>query len=168
MIQNTTCLIISSLLVSELNKFCQLISGDNLKPLKAYLTLSLIIISVIVLAYVSYLTGYEKSEKEMDSLLMTMNIDSNIVVTGLYEELPNNLRKTMHFYIEDTPTIVKNVVIVAQVKYITVGGEEINVDSGEIWKLIKKDKIFQRQFNSDKEEKKETVPSSPFASLLDK
>lgn len=140
-----------------------------MKTLKTYLTLTLIVIAVSTLAFLSYQTGYKKSENEMDSLLMTMNIDSNIVVTGLYEELPNNLRKTIHFYIEDTPTIVNDVKIVAQVKYITVGDEEINVNSGDIWKLIKQNKVFQRKFNSDKEknESKEQAPNSPFASLLD-
>ena len=71
---------------------------------------------------------------------MTMSIDSSFVTAGLYEELPDNLRKTMHFYIEDTPTVINDVKLFAEVKYVTIGGEVVNVENGKLWNLIKKEK----------------------------
>ena len=102
----------------------------------------------------------------MDSLLMTMTLDSNFVTAGLYEELPNNVRRTLQFYLEDTPTVVNGVKLFAEVKYVTIGGEIINIDNGYIWKIIRKDKIFQRKFDSQKVDEREySVPNSPFANL---
>ena len=125
----------------------------------------LVVLAVIGLAYSSYLAGYKASENKLDSLLMTMSIDSNFVTAGLYEELPDNLRKTMHFYIEDTPTVINDVKLFAEVKYVTIGGEVVNVENGKIWNLIKKEKVFQRRFEDKKEEatNNENVPDSPFA-----
>ena len=97
---------------------------------------------------------------------MTMTLDSNLVTAGLYEELPNNVRKTMQFYIEDTPSTLSNVKLFAQVKYVTIGGEIINVSDGKIWELLKKDKIFQRQFEENgNKDKSKNYPNSPFAEL---
>lgn len=136
-----------------------------MKKSNAYFLLSLIIIAIIALSVISYQTGFKRSENDMGSLLMTMNIDSNFVTTGLYEELPNDVRKTMAFYIEDTPTVVKDVKIVAEVKYILVGEDEIEVDNGDIWNIIKRENVFQRKFDTDNS-KPLMVPNSPFASIL--
>ena len=140
-----------------------------MKPIKAYSILTIITIAIGALAYASYSTGYKKSKQDLGSLLMTMNIDSNIVTTGLYEELPNNLRRTMHFFIEDTPTIVNDVKIFAEVKYVTIGDEVISIENGEIWNFIKREKVFQRKFDPDgfneNEDKIKKVPDSPFAYL---
>ena len=57
----------------------------------------LVILAVIGLAYSSYLAGYKASEHNLDSLLMTMSIDSNFVTAGLYEELPDNRRQLGHW-----------------------------------------------------------------------
>lgn len=135
-----------------------------MKKLNTNIVLALIVIGIAVLAYTSYLTGYKSADNNMDSLLMTMTLDSNFVTAGLYEELPNKVRKTMHFYIEDTPTVVNDVKLFAQVKYVTIGGEVISVDDGKIWNIIRKEKIFQRQFNDKNEVKSnDQVPDSPFA-----
>jgi hypothetical protein len=92
-------------------------------------------------------------------------MDSNFVTTGLYEELPDNIRKTVLFYSQDAPTIVKDVKLFAEVKYITVGNEVINVENGTIWNLIKNEKIFKRRFkekdeNNKKQTKEEKIPNS--------
>ncbi len=124
----------------------------------------LIIIAIAVLTYSSYLAGYKASENKLDSLLMTMSIDSNFVIAGLYEELPNNLRKTMHFYIEDAPSVINDVKLFAQVKYVTIGGREVEVKDGNIWGLIKDERVFQRQFEDKKDSaNNENVPDSPYA-----
>ena len=136
-----------------------------MKTKNAYFTVALIIIAIGLLIYASYETGYKKSKNEMGSLLMTMSMDSSFVTAGLYEELPNDLRRTMHFYIEDTPTIVNDVKIYAEVKYMTIGKEVISVKNGKIWDYIKREKVFQRKFNTDKTEKNKIVPNSPFALL---
>jgi hypothetical protein len=133
------------------------------------IVLVLIIIGIGVLAYASYETGYKASHNNMDALLMTMTIDSSIVTAGLYEELPNEVRKTIHFYIQDTPTVVKDVKLFAEVKYVTIGGEVINIEDGKIWNLIKKDRVFQRRFEKDEDDKKveKDVPNSSFASIVE-
>ena len=132
------------------------------------IVLILIIIGIGVLAYTSYETGYKASHNNMDALLMTMTIDSSIVTAGLYEELPNEVRKTIHFYIQDTPTVVNDVKLFAEVKYVTIGGEVINIEDGKIWNLIKKDRVFQRRFEKDEGDKKveKDVPNSSFASIV--
>ena len=132
------------------------------------IVLILIIIGIGVLAYTSYETGYKASHNNMDALLMTMTIDSSIVTAGLYEELPNEVRKTIHFYIQDTPTVVNVVKLFAEVKYVTIGGEVINIEDGKIWNLIKKDRVFQRRFEKDEGDKKveKDVPNSSFASIV--
>ena len=134
------------------------------------ITLVLIIIGIGVLAYVSYKTGYKASHNNMDALLMTMTIDSSLVTAGLYEELPNEVRKTLHFYIQDTPTVVKDVKLFAEVKYATIGGEVINIESGKIWNLIKKDRVFQRRFKKNEDDNNKNVekevPNSSFASII--
>lgn len=131
--------------------------------------LFLIIVGLGVLAYVSYKTGYKASHNNMDALLMTMTIDSSVVTAGLYEELPNDVRKTIHFYIQDTPTVVNDVKLFAEVKYVTIGGEVINIEDGKIWNLIKKDRVFQRKFEKDEDDKKveKDIPNSSFASVID-
>lgn len=131
--------------------------------------LFLIIVGIGVLAYVSYKTGYKASHNNMDALLMTMTIDSSVVTAGLYEELPNDVRKTIHFYIQDTPTVVNDVKLFAEVKYVTIGGEVINIEDGKIWNLIKKDRVFQRKFEKDEDDKKveKDIPNSSFASVID-
>ena len=137
-----------------------------MKTLKYNTTLILIIIGIAVLAYTSYQAGYKAKKNEMDSLLMTMTIDSNFVTAGLYEELPNDVRKTMHFYIEDTPTVVNDVKLYAEVKYATIGGKVVDTDDGRIWKLVKRNRIFERKFEKKDEPKNEDyVPNSPFAQL---
>lgn len=137
-----------------------------MKTLNNNIALLLIVIGIMVLAYASYEAGYKVKKNEMDSLLMTMTIDSNFVTAGLYEELPNELRKSMHFYIEDTPTIINDVKLYAEVKYVTIGGEVVDIDKGKLWEIMKKDRIFERKFDDkNKSEKKEYVPNSPFALL---
>jgi hypothetical protein len=133
------------------------------------IVLILIIIGIGVLAYTSYETGYKASHNNMDALLMTMTIDSSIVTAGLYEELPNEVRKTIHFYIQDTPTVVNDVKLFAEVKYVTIGDEVINIEDGKIWNLIKKDRVFQRRFEKDEDDKKveKDVPNSSFASIVE-
>ena len=123
-----------------------------------------VIIGIGILAIASYYAGYEKSKSEMDSLLMTMTLDSNFVTAGLYEELPNNVRRTMQFFLEDTPTVVNGVKLFAEVKYVTIGGEVVDIENGKIWNIIRKDKIFQRKFNeNNKTVTPEQAPNSPFA-----
>ncbi|MCB0730795.1 MAG: hypothetical protein KDC88_07160 [Ignavibacteriae bacterium] len=136
-----------------------------MKTINLNIVLMLIIISIGILSYTSYLAGFKAAQNNMDALLMTMSIDSNLVTTGLYEELPNNVRKTMHFYIEDTPTVVKDVKLFAEVKYATIGGEVINLNDGTIWNLIKQDRVFQRKFDDKKDSAKQKcdVPNSNFA-----
>jgi len=125
-----------------------------------------IIIGIGVLAYTSYYTGYHKSKNEMDSLLMTMTLDSNLVTAGLYEELPNKVRRTMQFFLEDHPTAVNGVKLFAEVKYVTIGGEVMNIENGNIWKIINKDRIFQRKFDEkNRPDNSESVPHSPFAAI---
>ena len=126
--------------------------------------IALIVIGIAGLAYASYYTGYQKSENNMDSLLMTMTLDSNLVTAGLYEELPNKVRRTMQFFLEDHPTALNNVKLFAQVKYVTIDGQVIEIENGNIWKIIKKDRIFQRKFNDkNKQDNSEQIPNSPFA-----
>jgi hypothetical protein len=139
-----------------------------LKNANLNIVLILIIIGIGVLAYVSYETGYKASHNNMDALLMTMTIDSSLVTAGLYEELPNDVRKTLHFYIQDTPTFVQDVKLFAEVKYVTIGGEVINIEDGKIWSLIKKDRVFQRRFKKDEDGKKveKDVPNSSFAAIV--
>lgn len=134
-----------------------------MKKFNLNIVLMLVILGIIILTYLSYYAGYQASKNNMDTLLMTMTIDSNLVTTGLYEELPNKVRKTMHFYIEDTPSLTSDVKIFAEVKYVTIQGERINTDDGKIWSLIKQDRIFQRKFNNEKNTDTSFVPNSPFA-----
>ncbi len=130
------------------------------------IVLILIILGIGVLAYSSYLAGFKASENDMDNLLMTMTLDSNFVTAGLYEELPNEVRKTMNFYIEDTPTAVNDVKLFAQVKYVTIGGEILDINDGRIWNILKRDRVFQRKFEkNDKTKKLDYVPNSPFAEI---
>ena len=137
-----------------------------MKNLNLNVVLVLIILAIGVLAYSSYIAGVKSAENNMDSLLMTMTLDSNFVTAGLYEELPNEVRKTMNFYINDTPTQVNDVKLFAQVKYVTIGGEIVDINDGRIWSIIKRDRIFQRQFEDGEELKNsENVPDSPFAEL---
>ena len=134
-----------------------------MKNLNLNIVLILTILGIGVLAFASYKAGYKASKNDMNSLLMTMTIDSNFVTTGLYEELPNTVRKTMHFFIEDTPTVVNDVEIYAQVKYATINGEVINIEDGKVWNLIKQNRVFQRKFDeNNKEEKNNNVPNSSF------
>jgi hypothetical protein len=138
----------------------------NLKKPNLNIVLILIILGIGVLAYSSYLAGFKASENDMDNLLMTMTLDSNFVTAGLYEELPNEVRKTMNFYIEDTPTAVNDVKLFAQVKYVTIGGEILDINDGRIWNILKRDRIFQRKFEKNDETKKsDYVPNSPFAEI---
>lgn len=127
------------------------------------IVLVFVIIGIILLTYLSYYAGYQASKNNMDTLLMTMTIDSNLVTTGLYEELPNNVRKTMHFYIEDSPSLTSDVKIFAEVKYVTIEGKTINTDDGKIWNLLKTERIFQRKFNDTKEADTSFIPTSPYA-----
>ncbi len=130
------------------------------------IVLILIILGIGVLAYSSYLAGFKASENDMDSLLMTMTLDSNFVTAGLYEELPNKVRKTMHFYIEDTPTDLNDIKLFAQVKYVTIGGKVLDINDGRMWNILKRDRVFQRKFEENYEEKsKDNVPNSPFAEV---
>lgn len=135
-----------------------------MKKINQNIVLTLIVLGIAALSYISYITGHSVAENEMDSLLMVMTLDSNMVTAGLYEELPNNVRKTMSFYMQDTPTKVNDIKMFAQVKYVSIGGKEIKVEPGQIWNIIKKDRIFQRQFK-DNDEKSNTlvVPNSPYA-----
>lgn len=134
-----------------------------MKKLNLNIVLMLVILGIVILTYLSYYAGYQASKNNMDTLLMTMTIDSNLVTTGLYEELPNKVRKTMHFYIEDTPSLTSDVKIFAEVKYVTIQGERINTEDGKIWSLIKQDRIFQRKFNNEQNTDTSFVPNSPFA-----
>lgn len=134
-----------------------------MKNLNLNIVLIIIVLGIGILAYVSYKTGYNASKNDMDSLLMTMSIDSNLVTTGLYEELPNNVRKTMHFFIEDTPTVVTNLKLYAQVKYVTINDEVINIEDGKVWDVVKQNRIFRRKFDkNDKEDKNKKVPNTSF------
>ena len=134
--------------------------------LKPSIVLTLIIICIAVLAYTSYQAGYKASDNNLDALLMTMTIDSNIVTTGLYEELPNNVRKTLSFYIEDTPSYANDIKLFAEVKYVTIGGEVFKLDNGNIWKVLKQERIFQRKFNNNNEaDSLKLVPNSNFANI---
>ena len=137
-----------------------------MKTLNYNVALVLIIIGIAVLAYTSYQAGYKAKKNEMDCLLMTMTIDSNFVTAGLYEELPDKVRKTMHFYIEDTPTVVNDIKLYAEVKYATIGGEVVNTEDGRIWNLVKRERIFERKFEKKNEtENGDYTPNSPFAQL---
>jgi hypothetical protein len=136
------------------------------KILKPGVVLTLIFISIAVLAYSSYHAGYKASENNMDALLMTMTIDSNFVTTGLYEELPNKVRKTLSFYIEDTPSYASDIKLFAEVKYVTIDGEVFNVNNGNIWKVLKQERVFQRKFNNKNEiDSLKAVPNSNFANI---
>lgn len=84
----------------------------------AYIVLFFIVVGIAFLIFASYETGYKKSKNSLGSLLMTMRMDSNFVYSGLYEEMPDNVRKTVQFYSADSPTVVNNVKIFAEVKYI--------------------------------------------------
>jgi hypothetical protein len=134
-----------------------------LKKLKLNIVLVFVILGIILLTYLSYYAGYQASKNNMDTLLMTMTIDSNLVTTGLYEELPNNVRKTMHFYIEDTPSLTSDVKIFAEVKYVTIEGKTINTEDGKIWNLLKTERIFQRKFNDTENSDTSFIPNSPYA-----
>lgn len=137
-----------------------------MKNLNLNVVLVLILLAIGTLAYSSYIAGIKSAENDMDSLLMTMTLDSNFVTAGLYEELPNEVRKTMNFYINDTPTIVNDVKIFAQVRYVTIGGEVLDINDGRIWNIIKREKVFQRQFKDTEDQKNiENVPDSPYAEL---
>ncbi len=134
----------------------------------AYIVLFFIVVGIAFLIFASYETGYKKSKNSLGSLLMTMRMDSNFVYSGLYEEMSDNVRKTVQFYSADSPTLVNNVKIFAEVKYIMVGNEVINVDNGAIWNLIKNEKIFKRRFKEKDEDKKsepknKKVPNSQLA-----
>lgn len=134
----------------------------------AYIVLFFIVVGIAFLIFASYETGYKKSKNSLGSLLMTMRMDSNFVYSGLYEEMPDNVRKTVQFYSADSPTVVNNVKIFAEVKYIMVGNEVINVDNGAIWNLIKNEKIFKRRFKEKDDDKKsepknKKVPNSKLA-----
>lgn len=134
----------------------------------AYIVLFFIVVGIAFLIFASYETGYKKSKNSLGSLLMTMRMDSNFVYSGLYEEMPDNVRKTVQFYSADSPTLVNNVKIFAEVKYIMVGNEVINVDNGAIWNLIKNEKIFKRRFKEKDDDKKsepknKKVPNSQLA-----
>lgn len=133
-----------------------------MKKMNANFILILVILAVGVLAYISYEAGYRESKNDMGSLLMTMSIDSNFVTAGIYEELPNNIKKTMQFYIEDSPTIVNDVKLYAEIKYVTIGNEVMNIDNGKLWNIIKRENIFQRQFEEDNscKERKDNPNSS--------
>jgi hypothetical protein len=134
-----------------------------------YIVLFLIVVAVISLALVSYKTGYKQSKNDLGSLLMTMTMDSNSVTSGLYEELPNKVRKTVLFFSEASKTSNKEVKLFAEVKYITVGNEVINVENGEIWNYIRKSDVFKRQFkekNDTGKSKTQKVPSSQLAEVL--
>ncbi len=87
--------------------------------------------------------------------------------TKMNEEITIN-KKTIHFYIQDTPTLVNDVKLFAEVKYATIGGEVINIEDGKIWNLIKKDRVFQRRFDKDKDDKKveNEVPNSSYATIV--
>ena len=135
--------------------------------ISTYLVLFLIVVAVIILAFVSYNTGYKQSKNELGSLLMTMQVDSNSVTTGLYEELPNNVRKTIQFYSDASNTSEQVVKLFAEVKYIKVGSQVINAENGEIWNFIKKSSVFKRQFkqknekgNSNPKKGKKNIPNS--------
>lgn len=134
----------------------------------AYIVLFFIVVGIAFLIFASYETGYKKSKNSLGSLLMTMRMDSNFVYSGLYEEMSDNVRKTVQFYSADSPTLVNNVKIFAEVKYIMVGNEVINVDNGAIWNLIKNEKIFKRRFKEKDDDKKsepknKKVPNSQLA-----
>jgi hypothetical protein len=62
--------------------------------------------------------------------------------------MPNNVKRTIQFYIEDTPTVVNDVKLFAEVKFATVDGKQVNFENGKIWDLIKKERIFQRQLQT--------------------
>ncbi len=102
----------------------------------------------------------------MDSLLMTMQFDSNLVTAGLYEELPNNVRKTFNLYLEDTPTKIKNMKIFAEVKYISIDNREIEINHSNIWELIKSERVFQRRFDEEEPQIDTNYSVSPYAENL--
>ncbi len=120
------------------------------------LVLTLVIVGVFILSYSSYKLGHDMAENDLGPLMMVMNIDSTFVTTGIFETMPNNVKRTIQFYIEDTPTVVNDVKLFAEVKYATVGGKQVSFDEGKIWDLIKSERIFQRQLNTvpNKSEKK--------------
>ena len=138
-----------------------------MKKNNSVLILSLVIIGVFALSYSSYKLGHDMSENDLGPLMMVMNIDSTFVTTGIFETMPNNVKRAIQFYIEDTPTVVKDVKIFAEVKFATVEGKQVNFDNGKIWNLIKSERVFQRQLptkqrenekKSDKNKKKEFTP----------
>ncbi|MEE9431873.1 MAG: hypothetical protein V3V16_12570 [Melioribacteraceae bacterium] len=137
-----------------------------MKQNKQLITFVLSILATIALIYFSYGAGYKNSQKDLGALTMMMNIDSNVVTTGIYESLPNNVKRTMQFSVEGSPTIVSDVKLFAEIKYITVGGEAINVSNGNIWKYIKREAVFQRQLklnddgNTDVEKEKKIKGSN--------
>ncbi len=137
---------------------------------KVLITLFVTILATITLIYFSYEAGYKNSKNNFGPLTMMINIDSNLVTTGIYESLPNNVKRTMQFSLEGSPSIVSDVKLFAEIKYITVGGEEINVTDGNIWNYIKRENIYQRQLNNNNEtktekEKKKDIKGSNLALL---
>ena len=118
------------------------------------LILVLVIVGVFALSYSSYKLGHDMAENDLGPLMMVMNIDSTFVTTGIFETMPNNVKRAIQFYIEDTPTVVKDVKLFAEVKFATVEGKQVNFDNGKIWNLIKQERIFQRQLQTTPTENK--------------
>ncbi len=143
-----------------------------MKKNNSSLILVLVIIGVFALSYSSYRLGHDMSENDLGPLMMVMNIDSTFVTTGIFETMPNNVKRTIQFYIEDTPTVVNDVKLFAEVKFATVDGKQVNFENGKIWDLIKKERIFQRQLqtvptdrekSNKKVKEKESVPEGSVA-----
>ncbi len=137
---------------------------------KVLITLLVTVLATITLIYLSYEAGYKNSKNNFGPLTMMINIDSNLVTTGIYESLPNNVKRTMQFSLKGSPAIVSDIKLFAEIKYITVGGEEINVTDGNIWNYIKRENIYQRQLNNNndtktKKEKKKDIKGSNLALL---
>lgn len=122
---------------------------------KVLITLFVTVLATLTLIYFSYEAGYKRSQNNFGPLTMMINIDSNFVTTGIYESLPNNVKKTMQFSLKGSPAIVSDVKLFAEIKYISVGGEEINVNDGNIWNYIKRENIYQRQLNNNNDSKDE-------------
>ncbi len=144
-----------------------------MKKNNSLVILVLIVIAVFFLSYSSYNLGKDVSDNNLGPLMMVMNIDSNFVTTGIYETLPNNIKKTIQFYIADTPTVVKDVKLYAEVKYATVAGKQVNFSKGKIWNLIKQERIFQRKLNTEpkknkNQKEKENIPQSGVAVIINK
>jgi hypothetical protein len=132
---------------------------------KQLLTFFATIVATIALIFFSYKAGYNSSQNEFGDLTMMINIDNNLVTTGIYESLPNNVKKAMQFSITGSPTIVNDIKLFAEVKYMTIGGEVINISNGKFWSYLKNESIYQRQLkkngkNSEKENKKQIKGSN--------